>query len=450
MTDLRDAINYYHALLDPATAQETHEQLTEQLRRRGLFFGERPLSTLLRPRFMHPSQYQTLRKAIRAVMPAFQKAHAAALADPNFRSQFRLSDWEEELVLADPGFKAPSPTARMDSFFDEAGVLWLTEYNAETPAAIAYNDLLSEVYFALPVMREFSKRYEVRPLAARHLMLHALLDSYKQWGGTQKPRIGILDWKEVPTYSEFVLFHDYFESHGYDCLIIDPREVTYENGKLMASDQQIHILYKRVLISELIERGGVDHPVVRAVREKAVCMVNPFACKILHKKASLAVLSDEANATLFTASERAAIDKYIPWTRVLKERKTAYLGQQIDLVPFLIKNKDTFVIKPNDEYGGKGVVLGWETAPGEWEAALQTGLAEPAIVQKRVPLPKFPYASWVDGKVEVYDRMVDTNPYIWYGNYVDGCLTRISTAALLNVTAGGGSTVATFVVDQRE
>jgi hypothetical protein len=45
--------------------------------------------------------------------------------------------------------------------------------------------------------------------------------------------------------------------------------------------------------------------------------------------------------------------------------------------------------------------------------------------------------------------MIDTNPYIWYGYYVDGCLTRLSTADLLNVTAGGGSLVATFVVDKR-
>ncbi|MEK7325624.1 MAG: hypothetical protein AAB217_10255 [Chloroflexota bacterium] len=67
-----------------------------------------------------------------------------------------------------------------------------------------------------------------------------------------------------------------------------------------------------------------------------------------------------------------------------------------------------------------------------------------------MPLPKFPYASWADGKVEIYDRMIDTNPYIWYGSYADGCLTRLSTAALLNVTAGGGATVATFVVDKRE
>ena len=30
---------------------------------------------------------------------------------------------------------------------------------------------------------------------------------------------------------------------------------------------------------------------------------------------------------------------------------------------------------------------------------------------------------------------------------MDGCLTRISPRALLNVTAGGGSTVPTFVVE---
>ena len=42
-----------------------------------------------------------------------------------------------------------------------------------------------------------------------------------------------------------------FESHGYDCVIADPREVTYENNRLMADGAQIHIVYKRVLLSEL-------------------------------------------------------------------------------------------------------------------------------------------------------------------------------------------------------
>jgi hypothetical protein len=42
--------------------------------------------------------------------------------------------------------------------------------------------------------------------------------------------------------------------------------------------------------------------------------------------------------------------------------------------------------------------------------------------------------------------MLDTAPYVAYGRFVDGCLSRLSTAALLNVTAGGGSSVPTFVI----
>src|SRR5512134_3322240 len=112
MTNLRETIDHYHSLLDPETARETHEQLAEQLRERGLFFGDRPLSTVLRPRFIHPGQYRALQVAIYNVMPAFHKIQQAAMADTGFRAQFRLTDWEEELIQVDPGFSATSPTSR--------------------------------------------------------------------------------------------------------------------------------------------------------------------------------------------------------------------------------------------------------------------------------------------------------------------------------------------------
>jgi glutathionylspermidine synthase len=448
---LREAIESYHELLTYDLASDSQEKLDDQQQRRGITFGGRPLCSVLRPRFMTSEQYRFLQTRVGLLLHAFDKIYRRALEDEAFRQQFGLLDWEEELVRHDSGFRAPSPTSRVDTFFVQGrGGLRLTEYNAETPASPAYNDVLAEVFYGLPVMREFLRQYEVRYAPARHSVLNALVDAYQQWAGRRNaPRIAILDWEEVPSYSEFVMFADYFKSQGLECVIADPREVEYRNGRLMVGDFHITLIYKRVLISELVARGGLDQPVIRAVRDGAVCMVNPFRCKILHKKASLAVLSDERNADFFSDAELEAIEAHIPWTCRVEERNASYHGQRIDLLPFILEHREKLVLKPNDEYGGKGIVLGWETDTSTWTEAIRIALSEPYIVQERVAIPSEPFPSMIDGNVILIDRMLDTNPFVFYGNYMDGCLSRLSTEALLNVSAGSGSAVATFVVEKR-
>ncbi|HJU88453.1 MAG TPA: hypothetical protein VJ672_03630 [Gemmatimonadaceae bacterium] len=447
-----DAIAAYHELLDDQIAADSQGAMDEQLRRRGLYFGERPLCTVLRPRLLTEAQLAYLERRSRILLSAFSKAYEAAISDRAFRAQFGLLDWEESLVHHDPGFRDPSPTSRIDAFFvDESSGMHLTEYNAETPAGLAYGDVLAELFLTLPIVAQYLRRFALRPLPARQAVLHPLLDAFAQWRGTrERPSIGILDWREVPTYSEFVLFQKYFHSCGVDCVIADPREVEYKAGRLTSDGEEITLIYKRVLISELVEQGGLDHPVMRAVRDDAVCMVNPFRCKILHKKASLSVLSDEANAGIFTREELSAIAEHIPWTRNVSERRTSHGGRDVDLIPFIQRNRERLVLKPNDEYGGKGIVLGWEVDDAAWEAALATALAEPYIVQEKIVLPSEPYPSFVDGSVRVIDRMLDTAPFVSYGRYMESCMTRLSTVALLNVTAGGGSTVPVFVATPRQ
>jgi len=448
---LREAILRYHDLLSDDLAAASQAQLEAQQVQRGLTFGGRPLCSVLRPRLMTPEQYRFLQMRMAVLLRAFDKAYAAAMEQEQILKQFGLLDWEEELIKHNPGFRDASPTSRVDTFFvTERGGLRLTEYNAETPASPAYNDALAEVFYGLPVMREYLREFEVRPLPSRHSVMHALIDAYQQWAGHREaPRIAILDWREVPSYSEFVLFAEYFRSQGLECIIADPREVEYRAGRLMAGDFHITLIYKRVLISELVARGGFEHPVMRAVLDGAVCMVNPFRCKILHKKASLAVLSDERNADLFNMDELAAIDAHIPWTYRVEDRRARYRGQAIDLLPYIFEHRENFVLKPNDEYGGKGIVLGWEVSAEEWSQGMQAALQEPYIVQERVAIPSESYPSMVDGHVTFIDRMLDTNPLIFYGSYMDGCLSRLSTEALLNVSAGTGSAVATFVVEKR-
>jgi hypothetical protein len=447
---VRRAVDHYHELLSDELAGESQAALEGELRRRGLLFGERPLCTVLRPRFLAPQHYRFLRNCCAVLLRAFDRAFRAALASEVVRRQFGLAEWEEELVQEDPGFSDPSPTSRIDAFyFPEQGGLRVTEYNAETPAGAAYNDALSEAFLALPVMRRFLRRFDVRPLPARHGVLHALCEAYTRWGGRAAPRIAILDWREVPTYSEFVLYAEYFRAHGLDAVIADPREAELRNGGLLLGGAPVDLIYKRVLLGELVAQGGRDHPVIRAVRSGAVCMVNPIRCKILHKKASLAVLSDERNAELFSAAERRAIDAHIPWTRTVAEQTTLHGGRKVDLVPFILAHRERLVLKPNDEYGGKGIVLGWEVDDAAWERAVRAALAEPCVVQERVPIPSEPFPSLVDGRVTYADRILDTDPFACYGAHVEGCLSRLSTTALVNVTAGGGSQVPTLLVEAR-
>lgn len=448
---LQDAIQTYHELLTPELAQESQERLDEQLRRHGLFFGSRPLCTVLRPRFLTYPQYRFIQTQTQPLLRAFDKAYRAALESKAVLDQFGLVPWEKELLQIDFGYSYPTPLSRLDAFYvTDSDTLCFTEYNAEVPAASAYNDVLSEVFYGLPIMREFFHKYEMRSLSTRYRVMHALLDAFRQWsGGRARPRIAILDWDNVPTYSEFQLFLDYFHSQGLETIICAPQEVTYENGKLMAGDFHITLIYKRILITELVEECGLDHPVVQAVRDGNVCMVNPFHCKLLYKKASLAVLSDERNAALFAPPELEAIHAHIPWTRVVAERHTTYQGENVDLIPHILAHKDRMVLKPNDDYGGHGIVLGWLVDGTEWEAAVANALQSPHVVQEKVEIPREPYPSMVDGQLLIYDRMLDTAPFIFYGEYVDGCLTRLATDPLLNVTAGSGSSVPTFIVAKR-
>lgn len=448
---LLSAIRTYHDLLTDEIAAESQDQLSIQLKQRGLYFGNRPICTVLRPRFLLPHQYNFMRQQIRPLLSAFQKISDRAVEDASFCEQFGLLEWEQQLIKQEnPGYASHAPLTRLDAFFvADTNELKFTEYNAEVPTASAYNDVLNEVFYGLPVMGEFLRHYAVRPLPTRHSVLHELMIAYRSWGGTGRPNIAILDWGDVPTRSEFELFTQYFASQGYTAQIVDPREVTYENGRLRDGDFEIDIIYKRVLITELYEQGGLDHPVIRAVLAGDVCMVNPFRCKIMYKKLSLSVLSDEQNLAMFNEAELNAIYNHIPWTRRVGERKTLYQGLPVDLIPFILKYKDQFVLKPNDDYGGRGIVLGWQTNASGWEQAVANAMETPHVVQERVTIPSEPYPSIIDGRLQIYDRMLDTAPFVFHGDYVDGCLTRLSNDPLLNVSAGGGSTVPTFVVEKR-
>jgi hypothetical protein len=451
MAAIHPAIQTYLDLATPQMMADSWAVLERGMRQGHLLFGDRLLSTALRPQLVTVQEWRAASQMSATLVSAFDKAYQAMLVDPALRAQVWLTPEEEIIVGYEAGVSLPVPIGRLDCslIHNDSGEpsLHLLEYNAESPAAIAYEDGLAEVFLQTPLLHAFQQRYPIRPLWAKPATLQTLLSIYREWGGRSLPTVAIVDWTGLPTQHEFILFQEYFMHHGIRTLIVEPDAMTYEGGVLYADGVAVDFVYKRILTHELLGRYGVEHPLIYAVRDRAVCMMNRFSCKLLHKKASLALLSDEQNAHLFSREEQAAIQRHIPWTRRVEERMTLLGDAEIDLLPFIAANQERLVLKPNDEYGGKGVVLGWDVSQAQWQQALDEALRQPSVVQMRVPLgqEQFPVVL-PDGSFAVQPRLVDFDPFIFDGHYAGGCLTRLSAGGLLNVTAGGGTTTPTMVV----
>ncbi len=440
-----DAVAAYHALFDDdAVARESCELLHERQCSRGLAFGDRPLSVVLRPQLLEAARYQAAVSASAALFDALSTLGGALLADGELRAELALEPDEERLLLVDPGYRSPLSFARFDGFFTDR--IRFVECNGESPAAMAWADDLSAVFESLPVMRSFRRRYHVRRVGSRSRLLATLLRAFREWGKDDVPVAAIVDWEGGPTVTEFEMFRDYFEEHGVRTLICDPRRLELRDGNLFACGERVNLVYRRVLLADLRARADETHALRDAYCAGTVCVVNSFRAKLLDKKIALSLLSDERFAHLFTPAQRAAIASHVPWTRRVRDGATTRAGKRIgDLLAYAAGHREELVLKPNDDYGGKGVVLGWTVTQAEWEACLAAAATQPYVVQEAVPVPRetFPISM---GGVRFVEFSVDTDPFVFDGRAA-GCLTRLSSSALLNVTAGGGSMVPTYLVD---
>lgn len=439
----RTADVYVSLLRDERGLQEEIERdLENRFRAASLTFGGRTLCPFAMPQFVSRADYDRVRVTARAVYAATVKAWRAL--GPALHDAVGLTPEERELVSLDPGSESPSPLSRLDSFLG-AREYSFVEMNAETPAGLGYSELLSDVFEGLGVMRRLKQRFRLHRPAPAAKLLETLVACYRHSGGREdRPVIAVVDYDEVPTRTEHHILADFFRARGFEAIVCDPRKMTFGGGALRSDGRRVDIVYKRLLVNELLEKADAVRPLIDAARARACVFVNPFACKPIHKKAIFAILTDEAHGALFTGAERAEIAAHVPWTRLVKEGPANRGGQTIDLIGWTRENRERLVLKPNDEYGGKGVFLGFESSAAEWDRAIDAALRSPYVVQEKVDIAHQPFPQIGPG-LPVKDYVVDLDPYLFFGE-VEGFLTRLSASSLANVTSGGGQTPA-FVVE---
>jgi len=441
------AANEYNSLIErePALLEESRAYLTSRLNEVRFVFGGRMLSPYLRPHFVTRDQWRGITQTCETIWSAIEKVGRIAPANKLMLEQIGLTAAERELVAIDPGYEDVSVTSRLDSFLTDESYAFV-ELNAECPAGIAYQDVAAEIFFELPLMREFMRGHRVTPMHCRQNLLDALLTIYSRVrGAREKPNIGIIDYKGLPTQREFELFKEFFEAKGQATTIADPRDVELREGKLYHGDFKIDLVYRRVLTTELLEKIDECRAFVDAYRTGAAVFVNSFRTKYVHKKMLFGVLTDERHQHYFSPAEQEVIRSSIPWTRKIEDARTTHDGEEIDLLEFVREQRDTLVLKPNDDYGGHGIFIGWESDAVAWDAAIEGALKGDYLVQERVTTSRevFPYVD--ENGVRMIEQLLDLDPLLFFGK-VGGAFTRLSSSSLANVTSGAGM-VPTMIVE---
>ena len=405
----------------------------------GCVYGDRPIGIALRPHLLDQKQFRALTLLAERVTSALEKVAAAVVQDPKLMGELGLTEAERKMALVDPGFSTAGVTTRLDAFVHGDEIKFV-ESNAENPSSLPDQEELNRLLFELPVMASFARRYRLRQFSPVKRLLETLLSTYREWGGTGVPNVAILDWKDLPTSSEFVFLQEHFSAHGVPTIICSPDDLEYEQGQLRCGAFRIDLVYKRVIIHEFLARYDDTHPLIRAYVNHDVCLVNPFRCKIMHKKAVFEMLTDEQRQDWFTSSEKEAIRRiravdaacFRPKDHAQRAKRSICSNSSAEIDRCLFSNPmtitaDTAFISARN----------WMSASGS--NAIQTALSADYIVQDALDLhPEvFPIFSETDWKLQ--PMFVDTNPFLFRGK-VCGAMVRLSATPIVNVTSGGGET----------
>jgi len=373
------------------------------------------MRSFLRPHLVERAAWNTLRDTGRALLELAARVARRVFDGDAGRlcAYLGIPAAQARWMSLDPG-EPDVLLSRLDAFVTAEGPRFI-EINSDAPAGFGYGDRMAEVFRRLPLFQEFAAAHRLAYVPSAPPLVEAVLGQWRRRGGSAVP-----------------------------CVLADPREMALREGRLCAGPDAVDVVYRRALLTELVEREGEVGPFLSAYRDGRALFVNSFRCGLSEDKAFFGILTDEAFAGLMTAEERDLVARTVPWTRRVEERRTLKDGRRVDLVPFVLAHAAELVLKPAHGYGGQSVLVGVEATPAAWQSTVERALASPWVVQERVPIPREEFPVCDEGRLAFEPLGVNANPFYAAGAEA-GAVARASRSAVINVSAGGGS-VPTFVV----
>jgi hypothetical protein len=452
MTQFNEAIVRYHRILESDAFRDLAwaDTLQEQMRQHHLLSGAHRISPVLRPHFVTQRQYSNMVRATESLHCAIDRMERLTLSSPALMSRMAMLPAEKMLAAVDPGYSYLSVTSLLDTHLNN-GTLHVVGAPDDAPAEVVSADLLNNLFYEAEPVVEFRRKTPLSKTGSgTAALLQSLLQAYKDFGGTNRPNIAVLEFRnpfQSGSGGETELLTELFRKAGYAAEVVSPDQLEYRSGVLRRGQFEIHVIYRRVKVSEFLMRFDLNHPLVRAYRDRAVCVVNSFRSELSRKKAIFDLLTDEAVTSSFPAAEKKAIREFVPWTRVVGANHTTYRDESIDLPAFIQSNREKLVLKPNDEDGEQQTFVGAELDESGWERALKSAMRSSYVVQETSEPVTSTFPLHRYGSVEMKEMLVDVHPHAFLGK-VNGCSAYLTPAG-----NNGFSTVSglapTFILSSR-
>jgi hypothetical protein len=449
MSRLIDSVNneFKKILKAHPHPKQVYDELTNGMNAKGCTFGAGPMPLYVKPYFIDGKRMPEVRHTTEVLSRIMNKISDLYYTEESMKPLFFLSPEETELSSIPVGFRNRVQITRNDAFMTDKELMYI-EFNADSPGGPMYSDVQGDLIQNSEVFKKLAKKFSIGRDLIMWQILRMLLTCYKEWGGTKDtPNIAISAGGTGGTAPEFHAIVKWLGTLGFKSEFCDTTKWTYENGKLSTPTGFVpDIIYRRGWIGDWIHHMNEIKPVVSALREGKVCMVNPLNSTLAANKSFLALLQRPEIIKLLTADERKVVTKHLPWTRVFEKVKTEFHGEMIDIPDFVAKNRPRFVLKPIDQYGGKDVIVGFATSDSDWATWCDKGCAPKGkfVVQEAVAIPEEELPTFDGDNLLFTKKKINVNFYAYGGIYTGG-VVRSSDSPVINVHKGGGMTPIMFV-----
>jgi len=409
---------------------------TKQLETTHFRYGRFTIPTFYKPHLVTAKQNHLLKRIAGTLTQVINTATRLYFEEGHLAYVYHMNSEAADLIKIDPGYSQNVVFSRYDALL-EGESLKIIEFNCDSPAGSVYTDEVENMLLSEGVLQAFVTEYHLTPSVRAQGILSALLAAYEEFGGYETPNIAIVDWRTARTLPELEYLRGFFESKGYKTTIADPRELKYKGGNLYHKNTRIRLVLRRLVFDEMLERLDEVEDLIKAYRDKAICLVNPLRSRLASTKAILSILTSPEYDHFFTDNENKVKHDFIPWTRRLIDAEDFYGHKKIYLIDFLKDEKESLVLKPSSGYGGRDVTIGRETPDDKWNAAIDKALKTDWVVQEYVNVPILTVPVVVNNKLDFAYKKFNFNVLVFGGKYAGG-FTRLSDESVVNVAKGGG------------